>query len=85
MGFTLDTKTQRKRIQLVLDPPIYEAVKHKAAHHNISLSMAVRDLIKEALEWEATREVYSSPELLLNLKKGLGDEVHGRILKERKK
>lgn len=77
----METKTQRKRIQLVLDPPIYEAVKRKADYHHISLSMAVRDLVKEAIEWEATREVYASSELLENLKKGLKDEARGLIVK----
>lgn len=81
----METKTDRKRIQLILDPPIYEAVKRKATYHNISLSMAARDLVKEAIEWEATREIYDSPELLENLKKGLADEAGGLIIKKNKK
>ncbi len=72
----------RKRIQLILDSPIYEAVKSRATGHDISLSMAVRDLIKEALQWEATLEVYRSPKLLKNLEKGLADERSGRIIEE---
>lgn len=73
----------RKRIQLVLDSPLYDAVKSRAIGHDISLSMAVRDLIKEALQWEATLEVYRSPELLKNLEQGLADEQRGRIIKEK--
>lgn len=38
---------------------------------------------KEALELEATLEVYKSPELLRNLKEGLADIKKGRIAKEK--
>lgn len=80
----MGVKMRRKRVQLVLDPPMYTAVKRRADHSQISLSMAVRDLIKEALEWEATREVYASQDLLKNLRKGLADEAAGRILREKR-
>lgn len=77
------TLTRRKRIQLVLDPPLFEGVQYRASSHDISLSLAARDLIKEALEWEATLEVYRSPELLKNLKAGLEAERRGDIIREK--
>lgn len=74
----------RKRIQLVLDEPLYEAVQYRAKDHHLSLSMAARDLIKEALQWEATMEVYRSPILLKNLEDGLRDEKEGQIIKDKR-
>jgi len=38
------------RINTVLEPPIYKAVKRLAARDRVSLSQKVRDLVREALE-----------------------------------
>lgn len=37
------------RINVVLEKPLYESVRRLAAHEEISLSLKVRDLVKEAL------------------------------------
>jgi hypothetical protein len=38
------------RINVVLDRPLYSSVQHLADKEGVSLSLKVRDLIKEALE-----------------------------------
>jgi metal-responsive CopG/Arc/MetJ family transcriptional regulator len=38
------------RVNVVLEKPLYEAVDHLAREEGISLSTAVRDLVKEAIE-----------------------------------
>lgn len=40
------------RINVVLEKPLYEAVEEMADREGISLSLKVRDLVKEALEIE---------------------------------
>ena len=38
------------RVNVVLEKPLYEAVVHLAKEEGVSLSTAVRDLVKEAIE-----------------------------------
>ncbi|MBE0606032.1 MAG: ribbon-helix-helix protein, CopG family [Deltaproteobacteria bacterium] len=38
------------RVNVVLEKPLYEAVHHLAKEEGVSLSTAVRDLVKEAIE-----------------------------------
>jgi metal-responsive CopG/Arc/MetJ family transcriptional regulator len=38
------------RVNVVLEKPLYEAVDHLAREGGVSLSTAVRDLVKEAIE-----------------------------------
>ncbi len=40
------------RINVVLEKPLYSAVEHLAKKDKVSLSLKVRDLVKEALEIE---------------------------------
>lgn len=40
------------RINVVLEKPIYNAIEHLAKKEGISMSLKVRDLVKEALELE---------------------------------
>ncbi|MBI5025945.1 MAG: toxin-antitoxin system, antitoxin component [Nitrospirae bacterium] len=40
------------RINVVLEKPIYNSVRHLAEKEGVSLSLKVRDLVKEALEME---------------------------------
>ena len=40
----------RPRINTVLEPPVYKAVKRLADRDHVSLSQKVRDLVREALE-----------------------------------
>lgn len=40
------------RVNVVLDEPIYDSVRRLAKRDRVSLSMKVRDLVKEALEME---------------------------------
>ncbi|MBI5198594.1 MAG: toxin-antitoxin system, antitoxin component, partial [Nitrospirae bacterium] len=44
--------TKNPRINVVLEKPLYNSVQHLAEKEGISLSLKVRDLIKEALELE---------------------------------
>jgi len=38
------------RVNVVLEKPLYEAVDHLAREEGVSLSTAVRDLVREAIE-----------------------------------
>jgi metal-responsive CopG/Arc/MetJ family transcriptional regulator len=40
------------RINVVLEEPLYAAIEHLAKRDKVSLSLKVRDLVKEALESE---------------------------------
>jgi len=40
------------RINVVFEKPIYSAIEHLAKKEGISMSLKVRDLVKEALELE---------------------------------
>ncbi|MEW6410538.1 MAG: ribbon-helix-helix protein, CopG family [Nitrospirota bacterium] len=44
--------TKNPRINVVLEKPLYKSVQHLAEKEGVSLSLKVRDLIKEALELE---------------------------------
>lgn len=44
--------TKNPRINVVLEKPLYKSVKYLAEKEGVSLSLKVRDLIKEALELE---------------------------------
>ncbi len=42
--------TKNPRINVVLEKPLYESVQRSAANEEISLSLKIRDLVKEALD-----------------------------------
>ena len=42
--------TKNPRINVVLEKPLYDNIEELAARDGVSLSMMVRDLVKEALE-----------------------------------
>ena len=44
--------TKNPRINVVLERPLYDSVRRLAASEDISLSLKIRDLVKEALEGE---------------------------------
>lgn len=44
--------SKNPRINVVLEKPIYNSIQHLAEKEGISLSLKVRDLVKEALEIE---------------------------------
>ena len=44
--------TKNPRINVVLETPLYNSVEHLAKRDGVSLSLKVRDLIREALEME---------------------------------
>ena len=44
--------SKNPRINLVVDPPLYELIEQPAQRQGVSMSLATRDLIKEALEME---------------------------------
>ena len=44
--------TKNPRIHVVLEKPLYESVRRLAKDEDISLSLKIRDLVKEALEAE---------------------------------
>lgn len=47
--------TKNPRVNVVLEKPLYEALRRRAKRDGISLSLKVRDLVKEALEAEEDR------------------------------
>lgn len=44
--------TKNPRINVVVDPPLYELIRQLAEKQGVSMSLVTRDLIKEALEME---------------------------------
>lgn len=44
--------SKNPRINIVVDPPLYELIEQRAERQGVSMSLATRDLIKEALEME---------------------------------
>ena len=44
--------TPNPRVNLVLEEPLYKSIKRLAKKDGVSLSLKVRDLVKEALEME---------------------------------
>lgn len=44
--------TKNPRVNVVLEKPLYEALRRQAKRDGISLSLKVRDLVREALEVE---------------------------------
>lgn len=47
--------TANPRVNVVLEKPLYEGLRRWAKRDRVSLSMKVRDLVKEALEEEEDR------------------------------
>ena len=43
--------TKNPRLNVVLEPPLYQAVRNLAEKDGVSLSLKARDLIQEALEY----------------------------------
>ncbi|MSP37518.1 MAG: antitoxin, RHH family protein [Deltaproteobacteria bacterium] len=43
-------RAKNPRINVVLEKPLYESVRRLAANEEISLSLKIRDLVKEALD-----------------------------------
>ena len=44
--------SKNPRINVVVDPPLFELIEQRAERQGVSMSLATRDLIKEALEME---------------------------------
>jgi hypothetical protein len=44
--------TKNPRINVVLEKPLYKSIEHLAKREGVSLSLKMRDLVKEALEIE---------------------------------
>ena len=44
--------TRSPRINVVVDPPLYELIEQLAERQGVSMSLMTRDLIKEALEMQ---------------------------------
>lgn len=49
--------TRHPRVNVVLEEPLYEGLRRWAKRDGISLSLKVRDVVKEALEDEEDREL----------------------------
>jgi hypothetical protein len=71
--------TKNPRVNVVLERPLYDDVERIAGRDGVSLSMKVRDLVKEALEIEediALSHLAETRQKSLNKKKALKhDEV----------
>ena len=44
--------TKNPRINVVLEKPLYESIRRMAKKEDVSLSLKIRDLVREALEAE---------------------------------
>lgn len=71
--------TKNPRINVVLEKPLYQSVERMAKKDGVSLSLKVRDLLKEALEIEediALTSIAEEREKTFSKKKSLShDEV----------
>jgi hypothetical protein len=55
--------TANPRVNVVLEEPLYEGLRRWAKRDGVSLSLKVRDLVKEALETEEDRVLAKVAEL----------------------
>ena len=44
--------SKNPRINIVVEPPLYDLIEQRAERQGVSMSLVTRDLIKEALEME---------------------------------
>lgn len=69
--------TKNPRLNVVLEPSLYSAIRHLAKKEGISLSLKARDLIREALEYCENAywvKVAGEREATFNKKKALAHE-----------
>jgi hypothetical protein len=57
-----DMPTKNPRINVVLEKPLYESIARLAKKDKVSMSLKVRDLVKEALELEEDSKLSSFAE-----------------------
>jgi hypothetical protein len=50
---------QSQRILTTLEPPLFSRVAHMAARDGVSLSMKVRDLVREAVERDEDADLFA--------------------------
>ncbi len=76
------------RVNVVLDEPVYDSVRRLAKRDKVSLSLKVRDLVKEALDMEEDRgltALASEREHTYGASKALShEEVWGRRQRKRR-
>jgi len=73
--------TEKPRLNVVLEPPLYLKVKNLAKKEGTSLSLKARDLIRESLEVYEEKTLHRKGKKLSQIKETLGR--HKKILEER--
>lgn len=63
--------TERPRVYVTLDKDLYEEVEKLAQQKKISLSLFLRDKIKEAMEWHDTMMILKDHEAINIIKESL--------------
>jgi hypothetical protein len=79
--------TKNPRVNVVLEAPLFEAVSRLARKEGVSLSLKVRDLVREAVELyedEYLSIVAEAREKTFSRSKGLSHDHVWRLLKRKK-
>lgn len=71
--------TERPRVYVTLDEDLYEEAEKLAQHKKISLSLFLRDKIKEAMEWHDTMIILKDQEAVNTIKESLREIKQGEI------
>lgn len=66
------------RLMITVDSDIYSQIKELAKYQGISLSLMARDLIKKAIEWEATFEILSDKKMMQIISDSLKEIKSGK-------
>jgi hypothetical protein len=65
--------TERPRVYVTLDQDIYENALKEAKVKRISISLLLRDKIREAMQWRETFEILGDKEAMKTIKESLAE------------
>ncbi len=71
--------TRNPRVNVVLEKPLYERVLKLAKKEHISLSLKIRDLVREALDAQEDEELGRFAEARAHLSTGSGPDASGNL------
>ncbi|MCY4388608.1 MAG: ribbon-helix-helix domain-containing protein [Desulfurellaceae bacterium] len=71
--------TRNPRVNVVLEKPLYERVQKLAKKEHISLSLKIRDLVREALDTQEDEELERFAEESAHLSTGSGPDASGNL------
>lgn len=69
--------TERPRVYITLDQDLYEEAQREAKEKRISISLFLRDKIREAMEWHETLEILTDKEAMKSIRESLAEIQRG--------